>query len=160
MSHGYHSVSHNCSAGAGSLRAGLQRESPPRSLCLRSPSRTSSRCRSASPGDSRDRSLSRSPSWRADEDRQDERSSLDFVSVVATLRSLNELPEASSESHKIRGYHVALEDDDQPASSYHLPVWGYPRRYRSPYLVTFFVHVLEEGVETSHLSGCTQPSLL
>ena len=44
--------------------------------------------------------------------------------MVATLRSLNELPEAPSESRKIRGFRAALEDDDQPASSYRLPVGG------------------------------------
>ena len=38
-----------------------------------------------------------------------------FVSVVATLQSLNELPEAPSESHKIRGFRAALDDDEQPA---------------------------------------------
>ena len=51
-----------------------------------------------------------------------EQSSLDFGSVVAILRSLNELPEAPSESCKILGFRSALEDDDQPASSYCLPV--------------------------------------
>ena len=40
------------------------------------------------------------------------------------LWSLNELPEASLESRKIRGFRVALEDNDQPASSYCLPVGG------------------------------------
>ena len=59
-----------------------------------------------------------------DEDRQEEQSLLNFVPVVATLQSLNELPEAPSESRKICGFCVALEDDDQPASSYHLPVDG------------------------------------
>ena len=38
------------------------------------------------------------------------------------MRSLNELLEAPSESHKILGFRGALEDDDQPASSYHLPI--------------------------------------
>ena len=37
------------------------------------------------------------------------------------MGSLNELPEAPSESCKIHGFHVALEDE-QPASSYHLPI--------------------------------------
>ena len=42
--------------------------------------------------------------------------------MVATLQSLNELLEAPSESCKIRGFPAALEDDDQLASSYCLPV--------------------------------------
>ena len=40
------------------------------------------------------------------------------------MRSLNELPEAPFENCKIRGFQAALKDDDQPASSYHLPVGG------------------------------------
>ena len=59
-----------------------------------------------------------------DEDRQEEHSSLDFVSVVATLRSLNEMPEGPPESRKIRGFQATLEDGDQPASSYRLQVGG------------------------------------
>ena len=59
-----------------------------------------------------------------DEDRQGEQSSLDFVTAVAMLRSLNELPEDPSGSCKICGFCVASEDDDQPASSYRLPVGG------------------------------------
>ena len=43
--------------------------------------------------------------------------------MITTLRSLNELPEALSESCKIRGFCVALEDNDQSAS-YRLPVGG------------------------------------
>ena len=46
------------------------------------------------------------------------------MSVMATLRSLNELLEAPSESRKIRGFRAALEDDDQPTSSYRLLVGG------------------------------------
>ena len=42
------------------------------------------------------RSHSPSLSWRVEEDSQEEQSSLDFVSVVETLQSLNELPEAPS----------------------------------------------------------------
>ena len=56
------------------------------------------------------------------EDHQEEQSLLDFVSVVATLQSLNELPEAPSESRNICGFCAALENDDQPASSYRLLV--------------------------------------
>ena len=43
-----------------------------------------------------------------DEGRQEEQSSLDFVSVVVTLHFLNELPEAPSESCKILGFHAAF----------------------------------------------------
>ena len=43
---------------------------------------------------------------------EEEQPLLDFVSVVATLQSLNELLEAPSESRKIRGFRAALEDDD------------------------------------------------
>ena len=91
-----------------------------------SPSRTSSRSGSASPGGEKryTRSRSPSPSRRADEDRQEEQSSLDFVSVVTTLRFLNELPEAPSESCKICGFWAAVKDDDQPASSFKMPVGG------------------------------------
>ena len=96
-----------------------------RSHQSRSSSRTSSRGRSVSPdGERRSWSYSQSPTLRTDEDRQKEQSSLDFVSVVVTLRSLNKLPEASSESRKIRGFSAALEDDDQPTSSYCFPVGG------------------------------------
>ena len=59
-----------------------------------------------------------------DEDRQEEQSSLDFISVVAHIWSLNKLPEALSENQKICGFRAALEEDDQPASSYRLPVGG------------------------------------
>ena len=44
--------------------------------------------------------------------------------MVATLQSLNDLLEVSSESRKICGVCAALEDDNQPASSYHLLVGG------------------------------------
>ena len=122
------SRSHTCSywspsAGPGSSRAALPEESP-RSRSSQSPSRASSRGSSAFPDGSRLCSRSRlwSPSQFVDEDRQEEQSSLDFVSVVATLWSLNELPEAPSESCNIRGSRAALKEDDQPASLYHLPV--------------------------------------
>ena len=49
---------------------------------------------------------------------------MDFVSVVAILGSLNEFLEAPSESRKIRGFRAAMEDDNQPASSYRLPAGG------------------------------------
>ena len=52
---------------------------------------------------------------------------LDFASVVATMLSLIELPEAPFENRKIHGFWEALEGDDQPASSYHLPVAGHPQ---------------------------------
>ena len=47
---------------------------------------------------------------------------MNFVSVVAMMQSLNELPEAPSESRKIHEFHATSEDDNQPASSYRLPV--------------------------------------
>ena len=88
-----------------------------------SPSRTSFRGGSASPGRGKRSSHSRSPQSRwANEDCQEEQFSLDFVSVVDNLHSLNELLEALSESQKIRSFHAALEDDDQPAASYKLPI--------------------------------------
>ena len=59
-----------------------------------------------------------------DEDRQEDQSSLDFLLVVATLHSLNELLEAPSESRKIHGFRTAFEDDKQPVLSYRLPVDG------------------------------------
>ena len=92
----------------------LQKELPGQSHGSRSPSQTSSRYGSAFPDDSRPRSRSRlhSPSRCADEDHQEEQSSLDFISLVATLRSLNELPEASSESRKICGFHAELDDNN------------------------------------------------
>ena len=114
------------SPSVGSLRGGSNRESSRRSRHSWSPSRMSSRGTSASPDGQKCHSCSRSASLsrRADEDCQEEQSSLDFVSVVAILRSLNELPEAPSESRKIHGFRAALEDDEQPTSSYWLPVAG------------------------------------
>ena len=75
-----------------------------------SPTRKSSRGGSASPDREKCCSGSRSPSpsRRADEDCQEEQFSLEFVSFMATLRSLNEVPEAPSESHKMRGFRAAL----------------------------------------------------
>ena len=63
-------------------------------------------------------------SRHADEGCQGEQSSSDFVSVVAHMQSLTELPEAPSENLKIPGFQAALEDDAQLVSSYHLPVGG------------------------------------
>ena len=88
-----------------------------------SPSRMSTRDGSASPDGGKYYSCSCLPlqSWRADEDRQEEQSSLEFVSVVTTLLSLNKLPGSPSESRKLRGFWAAVEDDDQPASSIRCP---------------------------------------
>ena len=85
------------SAGVGSSRTGLWKVSPSWSHSSRLPSRTSSRYGSASPGDSRHCSCSRSrsPPQRSD-----------FLSVVATMQFLNELVEAAPESCKIRGFRV------------------------------------------------------
>ena len=105
---------------------GSHKESSRQSKRSRSHSRTSSRGGSASPDGEKRYSCSclPSPLWRVDEDRQDQQSSLDFESVVTTLRSPNELPEAPSEGRKVRGFRAALEDDGQPASSYKMPVHG------------------------------------
>ena len=66
----------------------------------------SSRGRSASSDGLRCHSRCRSQSLSrcTEEDRQEEQYSLDSVSVMATLWSQNELPEAPSESRKIRGF--------------------------------------------------------
>ena len=103
----------------------MLRESSHQSRCSIS-SRASFRGGSASPDGLRRRSRSHlwSPSRSANKERHEEQSSLDFVSVVATLRSLSELPGTPSESCKIHGFHAAVEDDEQRASSYYLPVGG------------------------------------
>ena len=77
---------------------------------------------SASPDGLRCRSRShlRSLSWCMEGDRPEEQFSLHFVSVVATLQSLNHLAAASSESFKIHKFRAALEDDDQLASSLYI----------------------------------------
>ena len=95
-----------------------------RSRRSRSLSRTSSRGGSASPGRGKSPSRSSSPfqSRQADEDCQEEQSSLDFVAVVANLHPLNGLPEAPSDSRKIHGFRAALEDDDLLVASYKLPI--------------------------------------
>ena len=83
----------------------------------------SSRGASASLGGEKRSFRSRSPiqSRKGDEDRQEEKSSVDFISVMAQLRSIGGLPEG----HKIRGFMAALEDDDLPAaSSYKMPIGG------------------------------------
>ena len=41
---------------------------------------------------------------------------------MANFHSLNGLPEAPSENHKIHGFCAALEDDDQWAASCKLPI--------------------------------------
>ena len=89
----------------------------------RSPSSTFSSGGYASGGGRRS-SRSRSPyqSWKADEDLQEGQPLLDFASVLGILCSLNGLPKAPSESHKIHGFRAALKDDDQPTASYKLPI--------------------------------------
>ena len=47
--------------------------------------------------------------------------------MMAALPSLNNLPEAPSETGEINSFRAALEDDNQPASSYCLPVAGASR---------------------------------
>ena len=41
---------------------------------------------------------------------------------MTNLHSLNGLLEDLSDSRKIRGFHLALEDDTQPSASYKLPI--------------------------------------
>ena len=65
-----------------------------------------------------------SQSRHADEECQEEQSLLDFRSVVTNLRSLNKLQEAPLESRKICGFHTAVEDNSQLASSYKMPIGG------------------------------------
>ena len=66
-----------------------------------------------------------SQSRKVDEDHQEEQFSIDFVSVVARLRSLGELPEAPSLGRKIHCFMAALADDDLPtAASYKMPISG------------------------------------
>ena len=82
---------------------GSHRESSRLSRYSWSPSRTSSRGGSPSSNGERCHSCFHSPALyrQSNEDYQEEQSSLDFVSAVAILRSLNELLETPSESHKI-----------------------------------------------------------
>ena len=80
--------------------------------------------RASSDGECRG-SHSPSPSRKVDEDHQEEQSSIDFVAVVAQLRSLGRLPEAPSEERKIHGFMAALEDNDVHVTSLHkLPIGG------------------------------------
>ena len=94
------------------LHGGSYEGTSRRSGHSRSPSRTSSRGGSASPGGGKRGSCSHPPSQsrQADEDCQEEQSSLDFVTAVS-----HGLPEAPSESRKIRNL---------VAASYKLPFGG------------------------------------
>ena len=128
-SHHSQSRSRSCthrslSAGVVSTWAGLWEESPLRSRSSRFPSRTSSGCGSASDGSRcRSHSRSRSPSRCMEE--KCRRSSFHWTLFWLWPRcGLNELLEAPSESRKIHRFCVALEDNDQSASSYYLPVGG------------------------------------
>ena len=56
-----------------------------------------------------------------DEGRQEEQSS-EFVSVITQMRLASSLPEAPSEGRKIYGFRVGLDGDEQPVSSYRLPI--------------------------------------
>ena len=91
-----------------------------RSRGSRSPSRTSSRYDSGSPRCLS--SWSRSPSHRAGEDRQEEQSLLEFMNVISQMQSESRLPEVPLEGRKILGFHVGLDNDEQLASSYRLPI--------------------------------------
>ena len=55
------------------------------------------------------------------------------------MPSLNELLQAPFENCKINGFWAALEDDDQPASSYRLPVIGASAEFRLFQLVIFII---------------------
>ena len=66
-------------------------------------------------------SRSSSLSQWVDEDHQEEQSSLDFVSIMVTLQSLNDLPGSFREPQDSR-IQATLEDDEQPALSYRMPV--------------------------------------
>ena len=125
--HSFSSRSHSKSGqslSVASSREESQEGASRRPRWFRSLSRTSFRGGSACPGGLKRSSRSHSPtqSRRADEDHQEEQSSLDFVAVVASLHSLNGLSEAPSESYKICGFRAALEEDDQLAASYKLPI--------------------------------------
>ena len=144
------------SPNAGSSQGKSHKESSRRPRPSHSPSRTSSRGRFASREGEKFYSYSRLPSQsqRADEGRQEEQSLLDLASVVTTLRSLNELPEAPLESRKIRDFRAAMEDDDQPALLYKMPVGGASAEsWRIS--MTGFCHLLRECTPRRSRSCCS-----
>ena len=100
------------------------RSSSARSRSSQSPSRTSSRHGSGSPSGSHCRLhlLSHLLFHRADEDRQEEQLLLEFVNVIVQMKSESRLPEAPLEGCKIHGFCEGLDDDEQPESSYRLPI--------------------------------------
>ena len=131
MSDGCASPSQSCSwvrrsPSVVSSRGKSRREPSRQSRRSRSPSRTSFRGGSAFLGREKRSSRSRLPSQsrQADEDLKEEQFPLDLLSIVTNLHSLNELLEAPSESCKIRGFGTEVEDDDQPASLYKMPIGG------------------------------------
>ena len=65
---------------------------------------------------------SHSPSRRADEDRQEKRSSLELIDVIAQMGSELHLPAASLERCKICSFCARLDTEEQPSSSYRLPI--------------------------------------
>ena len=56
------------------------------------------------------------------EDRHEEHSSTNHVDVVSWIQDICDLPPASSESQKSRHFQAGLDSDDQPSSSYQLPI--------------------------------------
>ena len=63
------------------------------------------------------------PGWRTDlEDHQEENSSTDLVEVVSWIREACNLPLAPSGPGKIRDFQAGLDSNDQPSSSYCLPI--------------------------------------
>ena len=91
---------------------------------LQSPSCTSSMDRSPSSDLSRSLSPSHSFSHRADppEGWQEEHSSANLVDVVGQIRNICCLPPTPSDSRKMCCFKVALDAEDQPSSSYRLPI--------------------------------------
>ena len=84
--------------------------------------------------------------------------------MVNNLRSLNGLLEALSESRKICGFRSAVEDDDQPASSYKMPIGeasadiltDIDDRVSS----TSFRDAFLKGFQATAVSGCPQQEIL
>ena len=122
-----HSREYSCSCRSPSSVAGSSRTGSGKHLSglgSRSPSRMSSRHGSGSPGCSSRHlhSCLHSPSHHADMDRQEEQPLLEFGNVFTQMQSVNRLLEALSEGRKIHGFHAGFDDNEQPASSYWLPI--------------------------------------
>ena len=109
---------------AGSSHLRSDRSLSTRSQGSRSPSWGSSRCGLGSPGSScrRSHSWSHSPSHQVDEHHQKEHSSLELIHVIDKMLSVSSLMEAPSEGRKILSFCKGRDDEEQPASSYMLPI--------------------------------------